>query len=302
MRTETYRSSSSGARPSLCVSGRPEGRPLYCCGVIRWRPSFRRWVPVIIKGLAGAAAFALTVLVAGDERKIWDVSDRTLFLATLSVGIVTALVSVGSSIAGARAGTREGARVRVQKVLIQCLLAVAKEVGVEPDHVGVSAYLPAWRWVRNDDERIGRPRRVLARVERMRLTEDTPPSRVARLKGKAAVGECWATARVVHQPWLKQLRDHSSASLSESEFAQMDAGLKVGLTHREFVAIAHKYSEVLAVPVLSVAGAVIGVLSVDILGKAGRTDLLLNTDAVVAQAETTAKFVGDDLKYLFPMD
>ncbi|TIC78819.1 hypothetical protein [Nocardioides sp. GY 10127] len=249
------------------------------------------------------AGLAVGTLVAAGEYETFKVSKTVLFWVTVSFAAASAAANGLSVWGNFRGWARTRAEVRVQLALTQCLVAVAKEIGVDPDHLGVSAYIPAVRWVKSDASVfLGLPAEVLVRVVRFRLQDVPQPSRVARTRSKGAVGECWATSRTIHRPWRQQAVQHSGASMTRQQFDQLSAHLRDGFEYAEYLRIAHKYSEVLAVPVLSEAGDLVGVLSLDLAMGANVQRDVLSTSAVDGIASVTATIVRDDLKHLFPIE
>ncbi len=266
------------------------------------RPAIRRAVPVILKVLLGVAGATLVVLVAGDNNDVFDVGEKILFFAALIVGALTMFDGLVGAWREFRGGKRGEVEARVQKVLVGLMFEISKETQVPAEYVGTSIFVPKVRWVRLPGERVPRLRRVLVRVVRFRVTAENQPSRVARTKGKGAVGQCWETARTVHRPWHTQAEKFSSPDLTIAEFDKIPADKRDNFTFEEFRGIAHKYSEVLAAPILSAAGGVVGVLSVDIAVQAQQLASVLDSPAVGFQADFAAAVVRKDLKRLYPLE
>jgi hypothetical protein len=266
-------------------------------------PRVRRSVPVALKIFVGVAGFALVVLVSGDDRGMFNAPAKLLFCATVGVGLLTMADGAVGAWREHRGGKRGEAEARVQKALVGLMLEVSKESSVDLEFLGTSLFAVAWRWVRlPGDAFLGHPRRVLERRMRFRVRDHSQPSAFARLKGKAAIGECWETGRVVHRPWQNQSARYGRSNLTKAEFNSISPAEQDRFTFEEFRGIAHKYSEVLAAPVLSEGGVVLGVLSLDVAVQAGQSGSVLDTPAIEVQMDMAAMVVRDDLKRLYPLE
>lgn len=243
--------------------------------------------------LVVAGIFA-TALLTGEEMDYFSPWDRsTRFWIVVVVAAVTAVDNILAGFRTIQAAKRSQAEARVQKVLTVLLVQISEASGVQIQDLGASVFVPRIR-------RVGwLPKKVLVRALRFRLDEHPQPSPVKWTKGKGAVGTCWETARTVHRDWHVQRTQYSDPALAAQDFAGIPAELRDGFGHKEFVAISDKYSEVLAVPVLSVEGSIVGVVSIDVAGRAGLAANILDTDEVKAQADVAVTLVRDDLDQLY---
>lgn len=78
-----------------------------------------------------------------------------------------------------------------------------------------------------------------------------------------------------------------------ADFEQVSSDDQDGFTYEEFVRIGGKYSEVMAFPVLSVGGAMLGVISVDVAARAGVASCVLDTELEGVVAATSALLAED---------
>lgn len=256
-------------------------------------PRVVRWLTNIWLATLGLAGAAVTLLVALHEWKHtkWP-PDSLIFWSVLAVAVATTVDKVVGIFRRYRARERSKAEARTQKALVALLVEISESKHVNIQDLGVSVFVPRWRVWRWGSGR------VLVRVMRFRLDDHPQPSPVRWTKGKGAVGSCWETARMVHRPWRTQRAEYSSPSLTAEEFSRIPTDEQDGFEHREFVAIADKYSEVLAAPVLSEVGAIVGVVSVDVAARAGVFKDILK-DGVEAQIDAAATLIRDDLGQLY---
>ena len=262
-------------------------------------PKARTGVAIAWRVLLALAGFVVTVMLTGDENKVFDLSRKTLFYGSVTVAALTFVDGVLGTIRLAREPGKSAAQTRVQKALVALLVQISETNSVGIQHLGASVFKPQirfipWRW------HLKRPARVLVRVMRFRLDDHPQPTPVTWRKGKGAVGSCWKTARAVHRDWHEQARDWSAPELTQDTFDQvMRPDLRDNFEYSEYVAIAAKYSEVLAVPVLSAGGDVVGVISIDVAARAGVTNTILGASDTEAQADAAATLVQDDLDRLY---
>lgn len=266
-------------------------------------PTLRRWLPIGWRVLVAVAGAFVVVMLAGDERGIFRLKERTLFWAAVTLAGITFLDSFLVALRRFRQIRRDVAEARVQKALVSLLVEIADVNNVRVQHLGASVFVPRRRLVRTDKEVLNRRiQQVLVRVMRFRLDEHPQRTPITWARGKGAVGSCWTSARTVHRPWHLQAENHSSPELSRVEFEQIEDDLRDNFTHREFVAIANKYSEVLAVPVLSEAAEIVGIISIDVAHRAGIVNNILNDTDIEAQADAAATLIRDDLRSLSPQN
>lgn len=208
-----------------------------------------------------------------------------LFVFWLSF-VVAALTAVDKIFGLVRAKVEEGrerATVRVQAAAMSLLVDLAELTQVNIKHLGFSVFA-----VR---------RKSLVRVFRFRLDAYPRPTPVRWERGKGAVGECWDTGRTVHRDWREQLEAQGPNGLSEDEFDAL-GDLADGFTFKEYLGISNKYSEVLAVQVTSEAGAILGVISVDVAKDAAQPTNVLDMDDVESKVTATGELVAADLELM----
>lgn len=263
-------------------------------------PTLRTALAITWRAVLALVGLVVTIMLTGDQNKVFDLTRKTLFGGSVTVAGLTFVDGVFGTVRRARAPGKSAAQARVQKALVALLVQISETNEVAIQHLGASVFKPqvrliAWCW------KLKRPGRVLIRVMRFRLDDHPQPTPVTWRKGKGAVGSCWGTARAVHRDWREQVREWSAPDLSRQAFSQqMPEELKDNFEYSEYVAIAAKYSEVLAIPVLSVAGGVVGVISIDVAARAGVTGTILGDSETEAQADAAAALVRDDLQRLYP--
>ena len=219
--------------------------------------TFRRRLSLAWRTLLALAGFALAAIVTGNQLGVF-----TLMTATQRWGCAVALAGVTfvDNVRAARmrhtAPRKLEARSRVQKVFVALLVQLAREKSVAIEHLGASVFVPRRVFYR-EGWRI-RYAKVLVRILRFRLDDHPQPSNVRWTKGKGAVGECWKKGRVIHRDWRRTRTRFGRETLTEAQFADVPDHAKDNFRFEEFRSIADKYSEVLAVPVLSDHGATVG--------------------------------------------
>lgn len=260
-------------------------------------PRMRWAIAVGRRGALALAGFVVTVMIAGDKYNVFDLTNKQLFRAATALALLVLIDQLLSLLRTVKTRGREAAYARVQKALTALLAGISDEHKVPIQHLGANVFVPRLRLV-GTGKRLRRPRRVLVRVIRFRLDNHPQPTAVTWLPTKGAIGKCWARKRTVHRDWHGQADRHGDHDLTKDEFEQISVDDRDGFTFEEFVAIARKYNEALAVPVLSEAGAVLGVISIDVAYRAQKP-CILDGDAIEAQADTTATVVRDDIAQIY---
>lgn len=258
------------------------------------------WVGLVRRGVVTLLETAAAVIVLGTRYQLFHLSKELVFWVAATAIVVSALDGVLRIIARGRDLGRADAPGRVQMAVTAALSALAAEHQVNMRYLGASVfhlrrrYRPKQRWWGLT--------RCPVRVLRWRLQNDPQPTRVAWVRGKGAVGEAWAKGRVIHRDWREQLEHHSDSSLSYADFARLPAKVRDGFEHDEFVRISPKYRETLAVPIVSEAGDIVGVLSADVSAKAGLDRLVLDGPDVEDSMLSAAKLIYEDIHRLYAQD
>lgn len=258
-----------------------------------WHRARLWWHVVIAAAVLGAA-----VLHGFGEFHLlrhvgWLHAGSTQFWGVTGVALV---VFVDSSIRARHEYKRpaaEVARVRVRKPALGALITVAAmtkwnecdgEEGLcfqrRLQDLGANVFIAGRR-------RLWRQPR-LRRLERIRLTDYPQPSSVHFSQGKGVVGLCWRNARPEHVDWSPIARRWGSSDLSGDEWAKIPEEDKYGFTRDEFVAMAGKYAEILAVPVTEPDGTLLGCLAVDRVYDPTQDDATVLNDHGVIRAVTVA--------------
>lgn len=262
-------------------------------------PKWRNRLVVCVRVLVLLTASSSAALLAGEEtNRPENLNADLVFWVAVTAACLAALEGGIGAYRGSKAPGRDAAEARTQKTLMALMVEIAKKRGVDVEYLGVSVWVPRIRWVRQFGP-IRVPERVLVRVIRFRMIDHPQATEVTWRRGKGAIGACWATKVVIHRDWHDQAKQHSSPTLSADDFGSMGSDVQDGFEHQEFVAIASKYSEVLATPVLSEGGAVLGVISIDIAFIAGVDSLVLG--GFEEQCDTAATLIRDDLDRLYPL-
>lgn len=194
-----------------------------------------------------------------------------------------------------RAEERAGKEKRRQKSLVAALAEISEEVaGVSFAQLGASVFVAKKRW-RHAGRLVFVHEEQLRRVERFRVTDVPQPSMVAWVAGKGVIGKVLRTRTTEHKHWAPIAKMCKNGPLSEAQFQALSADDRSNFTYNEFVGIASKYAEVLAVPIMSdTGGKLVGVLSLDRKYE-GDSRKLLKGDAVKGIAEATAVALRADL-------
>lgn len=185
---------------------------------------------------------------------------------------------------------REEARIRTQKTLIALLFAISQARGVDVTYLGSSVFVL---------RRAGLLRRkTLVRRFRFRLANHPQATDVRWTKGKGTVGACWETGRAAYRYRRSVAERYGTRDLSPAEYAQLRDNVKSGFTREEFLSMVNKYAEVLAVPIKSDQGELIGVLSVDLTADAPAGPQYLSGNAVERTVGETIGLMRDDIPRL----
>lgn len=220
--------------------------------------SHKGW-PIFLAVVAATAGIVVGYSSVTKGRQGWPQPPLWLVL-TLTIGLaVLTLADKLFTIFGESALEATRARLRVTEAMYTLLASLADETGLPVWALGASLFVP--------EAGTFDPKGSLVRAHRCRLVPNTPPSSVAWIGGKGAVGECWETQAMVHHDLTPSLAAWAKKP-SDKAFQRLPAKVRKGMTHAEFLSASGKYKEVLAVPLVSPGGKRLGVLSVDALASA----------------------------------
>lgn len=130
----------------------------------------------------------------------------------------------------------------------------------------------------------------LDRVYRLRIDETIQASKVRWMKGKGALGGCLSAGLPWrYTNWSSIVARFTNPDFTVADFNTLTEGEKAGFTYAEFAGIMHKYSEVLAMRVMSEGGgSIIGVIVIDRPYDPTATNSLFNTPAMRSALNTAA--------------
>jgi hypothetical protein len=247
----------------------------------RWRIP-RRW-RLVASVLVAAYTAAVGVLVALDQkisqkRFHWVHSDKLQVPIVAILVFLTLAEAIRKAVSQTRSSAEDDRRVGVRKSLSSAMVTAAETAGVSVSDVGIGLFLVQPGFLR-------RPER-LVRVERVRIPDDLHESGIEFTKGKGAVGSCWENQTITHRDLNRiNARYHDPGTIA-TRWTKMHAATTQGFTRREFTAVATKYSEVLAVPVMD-NGRFVGCIALD-----RRWDHSETTGRCVFDDDATKKILG----------
>lgn len=247
----------------------------------------------IVAAISGAALLVIQALIEVDvyHNPTWIVVALVIVVAFASL-----VDNTRASWRAARAEDRERRYARIQKAATAALVEISERTGVELPVMGASVFKVhrrvhfAWSWP------FLRRERILSRVLRFRLSYSPQPSTVVWTSGKGAIGQCLHSGRAIHKDWSPIARRYAKKPPTEQKYATLPAETRSGFTYREFVGIAGKYAEILAVPIMSEDGAsILGVISIDRPYDPTRTAKVLDTSEARVIAEAAVAAIRADL-------
>lgn len=219
----------------------------------------------------GAGAFAAKALAAARPGTAppW---------VQLSMGIGAALMLFVDNARMAWHRYREpetsSSRDRLRTMLYGAIKTISEVTqGIEIEDLGISV------WKLQPRRLPLRPRR-LRRVDRFRLSMSPQPTEVKWVLPKGAVGRASRDHKKHHRDCRRINAKYSKRDMTAADFATLAPEDTYGFTYEEFKSFIGKYSEILAVPIKSEEGAVIGVISVDRRAKSVANGLQLDGDEV----------------------
>jgi hypothetical protein len=222
------------------------------------------------------------VLILGSSRQNWPAGfwvDRSAWVvAALAVTAVIPLLQYGISERGERA--RRKVLEREQKIevfLAACLVYVVRNGGADFEHTGIQAFI-----VR------GRLRRRQVRLAKVRLGA-VPTSGIVWYADKGVVGRCWSARSAQYE----DLETHFAGykHLSRTDWEELPAAARFGLTYDEFQCLKDKYRIVAAAPVIDHQDRYVGCITADM--PQGEGSRVICRAAVLASLATTAQLVGE---------
>lgn len=250
--------------------------------------------------IIAAIGVVVVVMIAGDERHVFDLKERTVFWAAVVGAGAPAIDSALRASRRVRGFSRAQAENRVQLAIAGALSEIADERAVSIRHLGASVWAIRYRY--RPRECWWRPTKHLVRGLRFRLRDNPQPTKVSWTKGKGAVGRAWEKGRPIYEDWTEQSSRWSSPDLTEHQFKKLREKQRAGFTFEEFVRISPKYSEVLAVPITSEGGETLGVISVDVTAAAGVPRRSLAGDDVEGIVVVAASLAREDVRRLYPQE
>ncbi|BCN82797.1 hypothetical protein RE0356_14380 [Prescottella equi] len=191
----------------------------------------------------------------------------------LTVPLVTA-VAAGALFEGWRAArhaskepTRQGALADVATSVMGTVNAISNDQNLKHGVVGGNVFVARKQFaIRRRWPFVGRTT-VLIRppIWRIRYADGPQASMVEWTTDKGAVGAAYEARSAVYKDWSPIAKRYGRSNhLSRAQFDSLGEEEKSGFTYEEFLGIAAKYAEVLAVPIMSVdGGRVLGVISID---------------------------------------
>lgn len=254
----------------------------------------RTW-NVALRVLLAVLGLVAVVLRSLDATGIWSQQGWLELGVVVVIGLVACVDGVRGALRESRAPQRERLRARLQKATVGALKSV---VGMRHDidlaELGGSVFVVRRRgWSRREE---------LHRVLRFRLDEHPQPSAVRWTKGKGTIGRAWASRTPQHAvltPVARQWGADSpqGAVPTPQEYGEIPSRARTRFTHEEFVGIAGKYAEVIAVPILAEGEHLIGVFAMDLpmTSTAPGLGTLLAGPDVEAVAIAAASLLGDVL-------
>jgi hypothetical protein len=243
---------------------------------------------IVLATLAGT----LAVVAAGVQFRVFHhVSSQQQFALAAGVAIMTLVDNCRGAVARYRAPAREHARSRVQKAVVAALVRISTDRLVDIRFLGASVFvLRRQGWLM---------RQRLVPVVRFRLDDSPQPSAITWSRGKGVIGRCWLNRRTQHVSCRPVVMTWGKRQLTSEQFEQLPEVVRSGFSYREFVGIAHKYAEILAVPILSEAGETLGVMSIDVAAKADLAREILVGQEVEDVVSNACALVRDDLSALY---
>ncbi|OAZ40976.1 hypothetical protein A9Z40_03270 [Microbacterium arborescens] len=175
---------------------------------------------------------------------------------------IIAVDNVGTLFVRKKRTERERRARKIESVLQTALRQLVSTRELRLEDLGANVYLAAnWKRMRPEREK----NVVLERVGRYRPIDYPQQSGVHWTDKKGVVGECWRRRGSTSKNWYAVAQRYGGVELTEQAFFKIPADTRCGFTHREFVTIVGKYSEVVAEPIWHPTkdGVLIGVLTID---------------------------------------
>lgn len=256
----------------------------------RWRKRGLAFVASAVTLVAAYQAYATSLFGTSNSLELSPVPPLTVFVLAICFALLTLGDKLWEIHASKSRERQAEVRVRVQKALAGVLVDVSEASRVRIRDLGVSLFAN-----RSALRRFSRPR--IVRVARFRLDDQYQASQVAWAPGKGAVGKCWKREVQIYRNWSRQ-NEHDPQLLSAEQFRDLDDEVRDGFDYKEFLRLANKYREVLAVPLLSESGAMMGVISIDVVRGARADEGVLGSDEVSGPVHASASIIRDDLAHL----
>lgn len=227
--------------------------------------------------VAAAAAYQAFDRFKLYPEAVWLHNSAALFWSVVAAGIIVVTNTVGDEVSKRAAIKDQGRRVDIYKGALSALAVISQETGVIITQLGANVFVVD-----------GKRSKRLSRVERIRLADVPGMSKVSWTDGKGVIGRCWKNKRIEHEDLSAKTELYGGRDITDDEWASMDAAQKNGFSKEEFVEMVGKYSEILAIPLRSTSGGVIGCVAFDRRWEGVRTPSVLNTPAVRDIGEVAA--------------
>jgi hypothetical protein len=225
------------------------------------------------------------VFVLGASRQNWPagfwVQRAAWIVAALVVSAAVPLLQYAISNRGERARRRALEREqRIELFLAACLVYVVRHAGADFEHTGIQAFA-----VR------GRLHRRQVRLAKVRLGA-VPSSGIVWYADKGVVGRCWS-ARLAQ---YEDLETHFARyrDVSRSEWEQLPAAVRFGLTYDDFQRLKNKYRIVAAAPIIDRQDRYVGCVTADMPPGDGARSVA--RAAILASLATTAQLVSEAME------
>lgn len=181
-------------------------------------------------------------------------------------------------------------RDRVRNALYGGIKSVSDITGgqISVEQLGMSVWRP-------NAPRLPFCRVKLFRVERYRLSASPQPTHIKWVTPKGVIGQAWKDQKKCHRDLRPINSRFLDGEVSEAAFSRLTEDDTHGFNLGEFRRFVGKYSEVVAVPVKTPYGKIVGVLSVDLRSPSPSLLLYLDSAQVEEILDGVAALIHDDV-------